>query len=219
MKFKGILYKYIIPAVVKPIITIYSHCLRLTVTGLQEVEKIKKTGKPIIFAVLHGRQFMVYRCFSHKKIGAMSSTSRDGRLQADILKKFGFQIAWGSSGKSPVRALIGLIKIMNAGYDGIMAVDGPKGPIYEVKPGILFLAKKLDAVIIPYIFSAEKAIIMKAWDKYMLPKPFTKVLVEYGEPFEPSKDTSKGTLESERIELENILLNIMNEADKKCGRK
>ena len=217
MKSKTWFYKYIIPSATRFVVTIYSHCIRLTLVGKENVDIVKESGKPVIYAFIHGRQFFVYHLFGGKNICVMSSTSRDGRLQAAILEKFGFKIAWGSTAKSPVRALIGIIKMMKAGHDSIMAVDGPKGPLYQVKPGILFLAKKCNAVIIPFVFSAKKAVIMKAWDKYMLPKPFTKAVGLYGKPFFPSDNTGKDTIDKESKELQKVLLDLMLDADELSG--
>ena len=218
-KFKNWLYKNILPAAGWLAISGYSKILRKKVYGKKSTEEIIRSGKRVIFAVIHGRQFMVYNTLGYRGLCVMSSTSRDGRLQADVLKRFGFNVAFGSSSSSPVRALVGMIKLMQKGHNGIMAVDGPKGPIYKVKPGILFLAKKTDAVIIPYVFSANRAVIMKAWDKYMLPKPFSKTVVFFGEPYLPSRENDKNTIKKESEELEKILLDNMERADLVSGWK
>jgi len=217
LTFKDWTYKYILPSLGWAAVTVYSRLLRLTIVGKERNREVLESDKPVIYAVIHGRQFAVYRVLGYNDLCVMSSTSRDGMLQAGVLKKFGFKIAYGSSAKSPVRALVGMIKLMQAGYNGIMAVDGPKGPIYKVKPGILFLAKKMDAVIVPFVFSSKKAVIMKAWDKYMLPKPFTKTVALFGEPFFPSADSSKDVIDKECEALEKILLDSMKKADELAG--
>jgi len=215
--FKDWVYKNILPFLGWAAVTLYSKTLRLQVLGKENADKMINSGKTVIFAVIHGRQFAVYRMLGYNDLCVMVSTSRDGMLAAGVLKKFGFEVAYGSSAKSPVRALLGMIKLMHTGYNGVMAVDGPKGPIYKVKPGILFLAKKMDAVIVPFVFSSKKAVIMKAWDKYMLPKPFAKSVVIFGEPFYTAASTSKDIIEKESLALEKILLDNIRKADKLAG--
>ncbi|MBN2416616.1 lysophospholipid acyltransferase family protein [bacterium] len=217
MKLKKLLYTRIYPPLGWLAITIYSRLLRVRTIGAEVVDTVKADGRPVIYALLHGRQFMVYRCLGHRNISVMTSTSRDGRLQAAVLQRFGFRIAWGSSAKSPVRALVGIIKLMGEGCDSLMAVDGPKGPLYKVKPGILFLAKKTNAVIIPFMFSSRKSVIMTAWDRYMLPKPFTRTVVLFGDPFHPSADTSREVIAAESEALESILIAEMKRADGLSG--
>lgn len=144
----------------------------------------------------------------------MSSTSRDGILQASILKKFKYEIISGSSAKSPVRALIGSIQKMRMGYNVGFAVDGPTGPLYKVKPGAIYLAKKMQVPIIPISFSANPAIILKSWDKYLLPKPFAKSAIIFGKPFCPSANLDGNTVISECKNLENILNRLTLQADR-----
>ena len=218
MKTKDWIYTHILPSAGYAAIRFYSRLLRVTVFGRQIVHDLKASEKTIVFAVIHGRQFMSYRMFRNNNLCVMSSPSRDGRLQGEVLTRFGFSVVYGSSSKSPVRAMVGMIKQMQkGGGDGIMAVDGPRGPVYKVKPGILFLAKKLNAVIVPFVFSCERAIIMKAWDKYMLPKPFSKTVVLYGSPFYPSKKTDKDAIAEECLRLETILADSMKRADAEAG--
>ena len=103
---------------------------------------------------------------------------------------------------------------MQAGHDTIIAVDGPTGPIYKVKPGALFMAKKTNAMIIPLAFSADPCIILKAWDRYLLPVPFAKAVLIYGKPFKPSSDLSDSVIQKESIKLEKILNNLMDKANR-----
>jgi len=145
----------------------------------------------------------------------MSSISRDGQLQANVLKKFGYGIAYGSSKSSPVRALVGAIQKMRDGWDIALTVDGPTGPIYKVKPGALFLAKKLDAVIIPLTFTAKPSLILRSWDKYMLPKLFGKAVLICGNPIKLSKEMDEKTVQEESMMLEKVLNEYLLEADRK----
>ena len=92
-------------------------------------------------------------------------------------------------------------------------MDGPRGPIYEVKEGVTYLAGKLDKVIVPVATSAKRSwVLEKIWDKYLLPVPFTKGVVVYGQPIRV-QGTSEQELEAKRAELQQSLNRVMAEAD------
>ncbi len=188
--------------------------LKIKSVGDYQFQAYKRKGQKVIYAFWHGRQFLLVRYMSNRNISIMSSTSRDGILQSNILKKFKYEIISGSSAKSPVRALIGSIHKMRAGFDVGFAVDGPRGPLYKVKPGALFLAKKMHVPIIPIAFSAEPAITLRSWDNYLLPKPFAKSVILFGEAFRPSPNLDSGTIRRECSDLEHILNDITKRADR-----
>lgn len=197
MKTIDWLYHNILPTLAWGAINSLSVTLRIQTAGEDQIETLRRNKQRLIYAFWHGRQFLLVRYMSKKNLVIMSSTSRDGILQANILQKFGYEIVPGSSAKSPVRALIGSIQKMREGFDPAIAVDGPTGPIYKVKPGALYLAKKMNAPIIPMTFSANPAVTLKSWDKYLLPKPFSRTAIVFGKPFYPSPKLDDKTMEQE----------------------
>ena len=216
--YKTWIYKNILPSILWLFMKLLTDSLKLLIIGEETVEHLRKQGKRIVYVVWHGRQFMLVSQLPKKHVTVMSSTSRDGRLQAAILRKFGFDIVFGSSRRSAVKALVGVVKRMNGGWDAAMAVDGPTGPIYQVKPGALFLAKKCGACLIPLGYSTRKGIVMKAWDRYLLPLPFSRTVFLYGKPIYPSVHMGRETMDRENSELKTVLDRMMNEADRIAGR-
>jgi hypothetical protein len=88
-----------------------------------------------------------------------------------------------------VAGLVGLIGHVRKGGDAGMAVDGPKGPLHEPKPGILTLARKTGAAIIPLRVRPSACWRLKrTWDAYFIPKPFSAVTLDYLPPLELSGD-------------------------------
>ncbi len=215
---KDFIYKNILPYLGWLAINIISITVRICTENEHILDTLKKDGQKFVYIFWHGRQFLLVRYFSNRNIAIMSSTSRDGLLQATILKKFGYEIVYGSSTKSPVRALIGAIQKMKLGYTLAFAVDGPTGPIYKPKPGAIYVAKKMNACIIPVTFSVKPAIIMKSWDKYMLPKPFAKAILLYGKPFYPSNKTDDETIQKECLILEKQLKQMTTDTDQKIDK-
>ncbi len=194
-------------------ISIWGATIRVTFVNRQIPERLQAEGKNFIYAFWHGRQFLLL--YTHRHAGTVlpSSESRDGEIQAMILKRFGYGVVRGSSKRKGAQALLGLVENLRSGKTIALAVDGPRGPLYEVKPGITYLAGKLNKVIVPVVTSANRFwILEKIWDKYLLPVPFTRGVVLYGEPIAVT-GTSEDVLETKRGELQTALNRLMAEAD------
>ena len=118
----------------------------------------------------------------------LASPSKDGEIVSTVLEKYGYEVIRGSSDKQAVKGLVTLLKKLKKGYNIGTPVDGPKGPIYEVKPGMLYLAQKSGTKIIPVggAFS-KKWTFEKAWDRFEFPKPFSKLSCVLGDPIEVEK--------------------------------
>ncbi|OQY42856.1 MAG: hypothetical protein B6227_00675 [Fusobacteriia bacterium 4572_74] len=148
-----------------------------------------------------------------KKKAALASASKDGELISVPLEKFGYKVVRGSSGRDGAKGLLKMVKFLKEGYIVGTPVDGPKGPVYKVKPGMLFLAQKSGKAIIPIgAASKSKWVFSKTWDKIELPKPFSKIVCILGEPIyiKPDED-----LKEVAEEVEKILLNL----DKRAMRR
>jgi lysophospholipid acyltransferase (LPLAT)-like uncharacterized protein len=175
--------------------------------------KIKSLEKNVIYAFFHGEQFILV--FTHKwqNVGIMTSYSPDGELQTRILKKFGYDIVRGStSKKGATSGTLGLLDKISKGQNIAVAVDGPHGPGFKVKPGVIFLAQKTALPIIPVRVVAKNAIKLNNWDKYIIPLPFSMVYIIYGEPFYVKEHDN---IKNKILELEKIMHNLTNQLNGK----
>lgn len=164
-----------------------------------------------LFAFWHGQQLLpLILCEQHKSpCAALVSTSNDGNILEYVLKQHNITVIRGSSRNNNIYALKAMIKILKQGYSVGFGVDGPIGPIYKIKPGILYLAQKLSIPILPIGSSANrKFILTKAWDKFEIPKLFSSVQIEVGQPIYIT-DITEGeiTLESELHRLAQLAAN------------
>jgi lysophospholipid acyltransferase (LPLAT)-like uncharacterized protein len=195
------------------LLSVWSRTLRIQFVHKEIPERLTSEGKNFIYAFWHGRQFMLFHSHRNSGIVIPASESRDGEIQAGILKWFGFDVVRGSSKRKGDRALLGLVDRLRKGKDLALAVDGPRGPIYEAKQGVTYMAGKLDKQIVPVSTSVKSYWILdKIWDKYMLPKPFTSGIVLYGEPIIVNGIGAE-ELEKKRKELEAALNSLMAQAD------
>ena len=163
--------------------------LRLDAPGRRQVEELHDRGRSVIYAFYHGEQFALIPAHRGENVGIMVSLSRDGERQAALLRSFGFTPLRGSSTRGAVGGLIGLINHVRGGGDAAVAVDGPKGPLHVPKPGVITLAKKSGGAIIPLrVVPTRCWRLRRTWDGYFIPKPFSRVTLEYRPALELSGD-------------------------------
>ncbi len=199
------------------LISLWSRTVRMRFVNKSVPDRLSSEGKNFIYAFWHGRQFLLFHSHRHTGVVINASESRDGEIQAGILKLFGFNVVRGSSKRKGERALLGLVDGLRNGKNVAIAVDGPRGPIYEAKQGAAYLAGKLGKPIVPVITSAKRFwILEKIWDKYLLPVPFTKGVVFYGDPI-TVEDRSESMLEAKCRELGEALNRLMAQADAYCN--
>lgn len=148
--------------------------------------------RPYLFAFWHGKQLLpslVMHKHHFTDLCTMASPSRDGALLSIYLQRSGFEVIRGSSRDNNIAALIKMKKRIAKGASMGFAVDGPLGPIYTIKPGIIYLAQKCNVPIIPMGSAFSEAwTFRKAWDKFQLPKPFSKAALVLDTPFVVTKD-------------------------------
>jgi lysophospholipid acyltransferase (LPLAT)-like uncharacterized protein len=212
--FKGVW----LPVAARSLIRGITSTVRIHREGFEHFDSLQASGSRAVLAFFHGRQFLLLGCFAGKKIATMASFSRDGELQARTMSGLGYGIVRGSASRGGARGLIGLIKLMGKGYWPCFAVDGPKGPIHEVKPGAVYLAKKSGIPVIPLVSSARPAhIFEKAWDRYLLPLPFSRGAVVLGEPITFDDDLDEEAITRDCEFLRKELLRLQERADKIAG--
>ena len=124
----------------------------------------------------------------------MASKSKDGEFIAQVATKLGIQVVRGSSrsnsgvDKGGKEAKDKMAEYMLKGISAALTIDGPKGPAKKTKAGALDLSRKTESLIIPYFVVGQEYWEFKSWDRFRIPKPFTKVVVYYGHPFKVEKE-------------------------------
>ncbi len=126
------------------------------------------------------------------RIATMISTSKDGELMDFVIRRLGGATSRGSSTRGGIGALKGLVRLVKSGYRASMAVDGPKGPLHKVKPGIFELSRLAHAKMVPMGAACSRPFVFKkSWNQAQLPLPFSQVVVWFSEPLiSVNKETS-----------------------------
>ena len=174
-------------------------------------ERLSAEGKSVIYAFFHGDLLTLLLTHRDARLLVPISESRDGEIVARVLCRFGFEVVRGSSKRHGHRALLALVRGMREGRTVAIAVDGPRGPLQEVKTGAVFLAGTSHAPIIPVAAAAKHAaVVEKSWDKLMVPMPFTECFVRFGDPIHVN-GTSGDAIASGQRQLEAALQRLTQE--------
>ena len=205
--------RHVLPWIAFLFFRLWSATWRLHVVESEGMKQAVQNGETLIFAHWHGDELKVLPLIRPYRIATMTSTSKDGELMDFAIRKFGGATSRGSSTGGGIGALKGLIRPLGRGHNASIAVDGPKGPLHKVKPGVFELSRLAKARIVPVGAAASNAIVFrKSWNKAGLPKPFSKVTVWFDEPF-PALNREESAKEYERaLRLERAISKACQEA-------
>jgi lysophospholipid acyltransferase (LPLAT)-like uncharacterized protein len=191
------------------LILFYSWTLRLKIENDKEWMDYRRNGGVVLLCTWHQQFFSAILPFKNYKTfnpSIMISQSRDGEIVAKIALRSGWNPVRGSSSKGGMEALKKMITHLKEKKLAAHIVDGPNGPLGIIKPGVIRLAHSTDAVIVPFSVSAEKAWYFNSWDKFLLPKPFSKVFLRFGEMIKLDRVKDKEIFERQRMRLEEVML-------------
>ena len=162
---------------------------RIEVVNRRPVDELRARGQPIVFCLWHGH--MLPLVWQHRGEGAyvLISTHRDGELIARIAERLGYRTVRGSTSRGGGRALLGLVRVLEAGSDIAVTPDGPRGPAERFAPGALLAAQRTGAHVVAVGVAASRAWRLKSWDRFLVPKPFARVRVAYSDPARVQAET------------------------------
>lgn len=211
--FKQKWIQNLIPVVGWIYINLVGKTLRYSINGKENLSKAREGGKPLLLAAWHGGLIPPMYYLRYQGINVLSSTHRDSEYLAWILRKFGWCLTKGSTGKGGSRALIEMIRKLKEGKDIAITPDGPTGPAKKLKPGLIYIAQKTGIPIIPLGVGASPKKNLKSWDSFMLPSFFAQAVLIFGDPFPVEKDLTEEEVQAKTIQLENILNQLQEQAE------
>lgn len=190
------------------IIRTYSLTFRLCIENEDPWLKYLKDGGRVLLCGWHQQFFAAIRHFKAYKLyhpALMISQSKDGDIISDIAEKSGWHAVRGSSSRDGGRALKEMVRQLTFSGLGGHIVDGPRGPAGIIKAGVVSLARATGAVVVPFYITSDRAWYFNSWDHFMLPKPFAKVTLRFGELMDLSSGSSNEDFENHRARLQNIM--------------
>jgi len=219
---RRILLRVVTPIFARVIKVVWAF-FRIELQGEENFRELVDSGKPVVFAIWH-EGLVVIGWFAARLLGAgvkatfLISPSVDGEFGVYLLAWFGGKAVRGSGRRSGAAALRGLNKAIRVdGQSPFIAVDGSKGPRRYCKHGATTVARMAGVPIMPIGFAAGRSWRLRTWDRHLLPKPFSKVVITVGEPITVPRQLDEEAQEAHRRDLESKLNQLMKMAEKQAG--
>jgi hypothetical protein len=191
------------------LLRIYLSSVRIQPINEDALWKFLETGRKGVGAVWHQRFLGVLgyvRKFRKLSLSIMISKSRDGDWIAPVVRYLGLRPVRGSSSRGGKEALAVMAEALTRNQAALHIVDGPQGPKGVVKPGLIRLAQLAGAAIIPIYISVDRAWVNRSWDRFLIPKPFSRVLVRFGNPILVPEGMDSEAFEAMRQAVERMMI-------------
>jgi lysophospholipid acyltransferase (LPLAT)-like uncharacterized protein len=195
-----------------PLINALGHTLRWRVDGREHLDTVIGSGRQPIMAFWHGRILPATFYFRRRGIVVITSENFDGEWIARIIERFGYGTARGSTTRGGIKAMLKLVRDMEAGKPAGFTVDGPRGPARIVQPGAVWLARETGNPVLPFHCEASSYWTANSWDRTQVPKPFTTVALAIGEPLYVTPGASAEQLEASREQVQQRLIALEDRA-------
>lgn len=166
-----------------PLLRLLSMTWRFTVVGDAHWRRLRAEKRPWLLTLWHGH--LLPLTWLHREVGmsVMISEHSDGEIIARICERWGYRTVRGSTTRGAGRALLNMIRDLEGGREFAITPDGPRGPAGVAQAGALLASQRSGAPIVPARVDCQSAWHLGGWDRFMIPKPFTRVTVTYGEPW------------------------------------
>lgn len=210
-------------AIAREIIIWYIRLVRLTsswrISGYESRDALKAADQPFIIALWHNRIAMMPYAWASEthNLTVMASAHRDGRLVIEGLGRFGFDAVPVDSrrgGSGPTRQVL---RLLQQGKCVGITPDGPRGPRMRLRGGMITIAAMAQVPIVPVAYSASRRRLLRSWDRFVLPLPFSRMVCLWGEPIAPPPRGDAQAFERVRQEVEARITELTNECDRRCG--
>ncbi len=169
------------------------------------VDAIRESGRPAVYAFWHC--YILPLGYTHRDRGivVLSSWHRDGEISRRMMEALGFMVERGSTTRGSVRGLIRMVGRAREGRDVAVSPDGPKGPARVAQTGVAFLALKAGGLLLPVAVGADRFRRLSSWDRFMVPSPFARVVVLYGDSIGVADNDDLGAVTAAlAVELERL---------------
>lgn len=156
---------------------------RITEVNAASYRGLRAAGRPFIFTLWHGHLLPLTWSRRGEGITVMISEHRDGEIIARIVEGWGYRTVRGSTSRGAARSLLGMVRELEAGKEFAITPDGPRGPAGVAQAGVLLASHRSGAPIVPMRADCQRAWHLGSWDRFLVPKPFARVTVTYGDPW------------------------------------
>jgi lysophospholipid acyltransferase (LPLAT)-like uncharacterized protein len=202
------LYDRLLLVVVPPLLALLikvltASCGVVRIRGLEQEREALTASAAVLYTTWHQRMMYLARFMKPRRLWILVSQSRDGTYGAETAKWLGFRAIRGSSSRGGARALLQVSRQLKDGHAVGIFADGPRGPARAAKPGPVLLAAKAGVPLLPVMWGADRCWVLNSWDRYLIPKPFARIAIYFGEPIHVPRTTRREDLEAYRRRFED----------------
>jgi lysophospholipid acyltransferase (LPLAT)-like uncharacterized protein len=194
------------PPLLRVVLRLLRSTLRIDTVGDETLRARWARGERAIVSFWHNRLLMLPLIAAGQPMCILVSHHRDGEIATNLLGAWGVTTVRGSASRGAVAGFLRLVDAYRHGHNVAVLPDGPRGPRYVAKPGVVRLAKAVDSPIYPISWAANRVARLRSWDGLIIPLPFARVRIQVGEPLEVPPHASAEQLECCRGELERRLI-------------
>ncbi len=193
----------VVPAILWALVWLLGNTWRFEVIAEEGADPVRYGQKPRpgVYCFWHQCVLPGSFYFSRSQAVLLISRSFDGELVTRYARHFNYEAVRGSSSKSGREGFLGLRNVIEAGGSAIFTADGPRGPAFKTKPGPIKLAQLTSAPICVFHVEPERAWALNSWDRFMIPKPFTRICVSWANGLSVPAELSESEFEDRREEL------------------
>jgi lysophospholipid acyltransferase (LPLAT)-like uncharacterized protein len=214
---KKFLFNYLLSPLLYGIIYLWCLTIRTRRLNREREEYVQQLPDQYILTLWHGRIFyLFYYLRNRPDFHLLISPSADGDLLARLAQLMGYSVVRGSSYKKAVSSARSLIKILRQHQRIIMIADGSRGPRCKAQPGSLLIGGITGAPVIPMTFGSNRNFIFNSWDRFVLPLPFSRCTINFGDPLVIGRKESDEKILAKQNQLENALNQLAKESDSQC---
>lgn len=190
--------------------------LRVTViNGEQELALRQK--QTLSYAIWHRGMLIALWFWRFRRGWLLASASKDGEWAAGMMRAYGNIAIRGSSSRGGRAAIVQMVDHLRRGIPGGLISDAPRGPARVSKPGALVVAQRAGVPVIPTAFAARRAFRVKSWDRTIIPRPFSRLYVKYGDPFWVDPSLEGEAFEKRLVEFDAVMNQLADDVDALAG--
>ena len=187
---------------------------RYSAKGREHLDRIKREHGRGVWVCWHNRLLGAIVLHQSRNIGALISQSWHGEMISRLVKRLGYAPLRGSTSRGSSSVLRAAMGHLREGYDVVFTLDGPRGPRYVVQQGAAFAARNAGVPVLPVGIGASRKVVLRSWDRFQIPLPFSRVQVVYGEPLTFARNEP---IDEVKRRIGNALTKVTDEADAMLG--
>lgn len=187
---------------------------RIKVHGQERRQAAAAAHKAGAFCLAVWHEHLAGGILGHRgqKFAPLASLSADGDVATEVLKRLGYYTVRGSSSRGGAAARDELVAATASGWSTALTVDGPRGPRRVVKSGAVDIARRAGVAIVPAACFGDRQWVLRSWDQCKIPKPFSRVIIAYGEPIHVPSAADGADFAAARSQVQDGLAAIEQEA-------